>query len=704
MMKRSVAALLALTLIWLCLAETPRAAARAEGDQPAEWKVLLYLCGSDLESKHGFASAALEEMLQVEWAYSIPTIQKLWGEATEDDAPHSPGRVEVLIETGGSSKWHSSAIEHSDVTIDAGHLQRWQLTNYFPEAMQQMTLEQELPLASMGDAQTLADFIRWGVENHPAKRYALVLWDHGGGGKTGLFLDELFDNDILYLDELKTALHDGEAQFDTVIFDACLMANLETACAVKDNARWMTASEEFVPGQGSAIGAWLQELYNNPLCDGEQLGRMVCDMTQRKYADLGNDQDNLLLSWSVVDLSKIDRLAADFDRLFEVAGRAYEELPMALYLLMHSAHESEEYGNGDDNMIDLGGMLYHPNTTACISPAFRGELLEALSEAVKYSVRGPGRSSALGLSFCLATDFDPDELSAYARNCPSPNYLALLDAISEWTAPERVYERARRLPKIDGMDRYAVRVEKRVHDAIPVIQLAMDIINYKCVRYWLYRLDAETGQTVRLGGDVCIYKYLEDDTQIWYPDRLSRWPAVEGVLCDVEPISESRLVNVFNIPVQIGSEAWNLRCGHTYDVNPMEQIAARGEIWDHGEYEVYGLWEGYDSHSEMPGRNTRPLSQMAGRDYRLLYPAVSATGATTGICEYSDEMKMYRALEIGEITLPVGDYYLEYEVEDMFGRSMKLDKVKIQWDGEAFALAEGAVWQGGQKLAVRARE
>ena len=40
----------------------------------------------------------------------------------------------------------------------------------------------------------------------------------------------------------------------------------------------------------------------------------------------------------------------------------------------------------------------------------------------------------------------------------------------------------------------------------------------------------------------------------------------------------------------------------------------------------------------------------------------------------------------------------------MFWRSMKLDKVKIQWDGEAFSLEEGAVWQGGQKLAVRARE
>jgi hypothetical protein len=32
-----------------------------------------------------------------------------------------------------------------------------------------------------GDPQVLEDFILWGIEKYPASRYALVIWNHGGG-------------------------------------------------------------------------------------------------------------------------------------------------------------------------------------------------------------------------------------------------------------------------------------------------------------------------------------------------------------------------------------------------------------------------------------------------------------------------------------------------------------------------------------------
>ena len=33
-----------------------------------------------------------------------------------------------------------------------------------------------------GDPQTVMDFIRWGLTRAPAEKYAIVLWNHGGGG------------------------------------------------------------------------------------------------------------------------------------------------------------------------------------------------------------------------------------------------------------------------------------------------------------------------------------------------------------------------------------------------------------------------------------------------------------------------------------------------------------------------------------------
>ena len=35
--------------------------------------------------------------------------------------------------------------------------------------------------ADMGNPQTLSDFITWTIKNYPAKKYALIMSDHGGG-------------------------------------------------------------------------------------------------------------------------------------------------------------------------------------------------------------------------------------------------------------------------------------------------------------------------------------------------------------------------------------------------------------------------------------------------------------------------------------------------------------------------------------------
>jgi hypothetical protein len=40
---------------------------------------------------------------------------------------------------------------------------------------------EELGVVDSGHPQTVVDFIRWGVRTAPADRYALVLWNHGGG-------------------------------------------------------------------------------------------------------------------------------------------------------------------------------------------------------------------------------------------------------------------------------------------------------------------------------------------------------------------------------------------------------------------------------------------------------------------------------------------------------------------------------------------
>ena len=96
-------------------------AAAEEETGPDEWTVMIYFCGSDLESKYGYASENLNEIINVGFPFDISVF-------FEDlDIPGEAGmqRVEdvnILIETGGSRKWHAQSC---NMNIDAKALQRW---------------------------------------------------------------------------------------------------------------------------------------------------------------------------------------------------------------------------------------------------------------------------------------------------------------------------------------------------------------------------------------------------------------------------------------------------------------------------------------------------------------------------------------------------------------------------------------------------
>ena len=129
----------------------------------------------------------------------------------------------------------------------------------------------------MGDPAVLTDFIKWGVKNYPAKKYALVIWNHGSGWKfqnarfspvKGISYDESSGN---HLDNFKltAALAEGVKlnggkKFDIIIMDACLMAMVEIAYQIKDSAKVYIASEEVAPADGMPYDSILAKLAARP--------------------------------------------------------------------------------------------------------------------------------------------------------------------------------------------------------------------------------------------------------------------------------------------------------------------------------------------------------------------------------------------------------------------------------------------------------
>ena len=669
----------------LCLAAFT-AGSEAENAELPEWTVMFYMCGSDLESRYGYATGNMNEIIGTHDLFAtyakMPEAYRM--EAGEAGSSQEKN-VQVVLQTGGCKAWHNNENGNctTDYDIRTDVLQRWSYDPYESSETSVIRLQDEVPLRSMADPETLTDFLRWSEANYPAKKYMLVLWDHGGGSRTGIFVDELFGNDIMGIYELAAALSESD-RLETVLFDACMMSNIETACAIKDSARWMIASEEVVTGKGTAISFWLKELCNRPEMDGMKLGRIICDSAQAKCADIGDEQGAQLLTWSVIDLDEIGKVEECIRELFRIIAEIYTTKPETTALFMKQNYDSEKYGSAEDRMIDLSSLVYEAPIMQNLGLNMRNRMLDAIEKAVVYCVRGSGRARSKGLSFCLAAGLTDDELDVYMKNCPSPHYLALLDAVTDWTAPDELYEQVERLPEISGLEDYSIMLEKRIGaDGIPGVALISRDLNVKMITYNFYGENGETGNLIRLGYvPTEEFPTADGRTQMNIREP-GKWPYVEDDICCLDMIEYIYGECLYEIPVQIGVDKWLLRCGYT---------PAKG-------YEIYGVWSGFNTSTKMFNRNVTSLSKMAGQDYCMLYPVFEpGKDRQEGLSERGETHRLPRALRIETRPLPPGTYFIQYVVEDMFMRRLPIPEVKVIWDGEQMRLADDAEWEGTLKL------
>jgi hypothetical protein len=205
----------------------------------------------------------------------------------------------------------------------------------------QNEVREDVGRVDSGDPNTVKDFVRWCVANAPARRYALVLWNHGGGWVPD-DLEQLYQN--LRTEGDDTGVTRGEVNFlakgrvgravftptiekiltlptardraicnddtsghslDTIemekilrdvtestgqqlsLFgmDACLMSTLEVAYQLRGLTEAVVGSEELEPGAGWKYDAILKALVANPDMDGRDLGATVVQTYVDSYRD-----------------------------------------------------------------------------------------------------------------------------------------------------------------------------------------------------------------------------------------------------------------------------------------------------------------------------------------------------------------------------------------------------------------------------------
>ena len=326
------------------------------GGQKDTVTLMVYMCGTDLESQNGMGTSDIKEMLNANLG----------------------DRVNLLIYTGGCSRWRNNVVSSQYNQI------------YLVKGGQLSRLENNMGTASMTSPSTLSSFIRYGAKNYPANRMMLILWDHGGGSVSGYGYDEKYGrNQSMSLAGLNTALKDGGIKFDFIGFDACLMGTVENGIMLSQYADYMIGSEETEPGVGWYYTNWLNKLGKNPGMSTIEIGKTIADDFVEVCAQQCRGQATTL---SVVDLAELEATVPAELKSFSIDTS--EMIKNKEYKAVSTARvNTREFAQS--SRIDQIDLVHFAKN---IGSDEGQKLAEALQGAVKYNRTGGGIRNAYGLS------------------------------------------------------------------------------------------------------------------------------------------------------------------------------------------------------------------------------------------------------------------------------------------------------------------
>lgn len=318
--------------------------------------IMVYMCGTDLESRSGMGTSDIQEMLAADLGANI----------------------NLLIYTGGCTAWKNNQVSS---TVN----QIWQVRNG-----SLICLERDLGSHAMTDPATLTGYIQWCRQNRPASRYELIFWDHGGGAISGYGYDQKFPSSgSMGLSAIRTALQNAGVTFDFIGFDACLMATAETALTLTPYADYLIASEETEPGVGWYYTDWLTAFGKNPSMPTIELGQKIADGFVDTCAAKCPGQ---LTTLSVVDLAELENTLPPALSSFSQAASGLIS-DKQYQTISNARSQTREFARSSRiDHVDLVHLARNLNTPEADA------LADTLLSAVKYNRTSSNMTNAYGLS------------------------------------------------------------------------------------------------------------------------------------------------------------------------------------------------------------------------------------------------------------------------------------------------------------------
>lgn len=318
--------------------------------------IMVYMCGTDLESNHGMGTADLSEMARADLF----------------------DNVNLIVYTGGCKRWKNQVVSSS-------HNQIYRVKNGGLNL-----LEENMGDKPMTDPDTLTEFIAYCNKNYPADRMDLIFWDHGSGSISGYGYDEKHASaGSMSLSGINKALKNAGIKYDFIGFDACLMATVENALMLSEYADYLIASEETEPGVGWYYTNWLTQLSRNTSMSTLDIGKIIVDDFIDVCDQKCNGQKTTL---SVTDLAELANTVPG--ELTQFAKATNELIQNDDYKSVSIArNNTKEFAQSSKiDQIDFIHFAKNINTEE------GRKLAGVLTDAVKYNRTAPCVRDAYGLS------------------------------------------------------------------------------------------------------------------------------------------------------------------------------------------------------------------------------------------------------------------------------------------------------------------
>ncbi|MFA6582810.1 MAG: clostripain-related cysteine peptidase [Elusimicrobiaceae bacterium] len=220
--------------------------------------------------------------------------------------------------------------------------------------------------SDMGDYRHVAEFIRFCKMRYPAKRYMLVLWNHGTGvldpqkrgmDPRGILFDDN-SNNYVRTPQMRT-IFEIAGPVDIYLSNACLMQMAEIGYEIKDYVHYMVGSEEIMLAPDIDYRA-LVSAVNSKLRDP----RLVAGHIVSAYKETFSDpkildylkKAGLGVTISVLDLKKISKLP-EYLFIWTSAVVAYRETAAISYAVKNAVRFNLS-GNDTDRVMSPYVDLY----------------------------------------------------------------------------------------------------------------------------------------------------------------------------------------------------------------------------------------------------------------------------------------------------------------------------------------------------------